>query len=95
MAGEKHSSEPETIWLTTEQLARRLGLSTDALERWRIEGKGPTFRKMPGRGDRTPVRYKLSDVEAWEATWQTVDTSEVQQNMADAATGEYERQAAR
>lgn len=96
MAGEKHSAEPESIWLTTEQLARRLGVSTDAVNRWRTEGGGPKFRKMPGRGDRTPVRYKLSDVEAWEATWETVDPSAVQQNLDDAAGKAFERhQAAR
>jgi hypothetical protein len=45
--------------LTTEELADRLRLSPRTIEDWRLDGKGPRY--LPD-----PVRYRLSDVEAWE-----------------------------
>lgn len=74
----------EVIWLTTDQLAARLGYSRDTIEYWRGVGKGPIFRKMPGRGERTQVRYKLTDVIAWEESLQIVDPAELQQKVQSA-----------
>ncbi|MDR7229934.1 putative DNA-binding transcriptional regulator AlpA [Caulobacter sp. BE264] len=52
-------------FLTPADLAQRIGYSVATLARWRIEGSGPPFMK-PGAGLRARVRYRLSDVEAWE-----------------------------
>ena len=50
-------------FLNQKQLARRWGLSPRTLERWRCQGRGPDYLKLVGR-----VSYRLSDVEAFEAT---------------------------
>lgn len=53
---------PEQIrHLNQKQLARRWGVSTRCLERWRARGGGPAFMLLGRR-----VIYRLSDVEAFE-----------------------------
>lgn len=46
--------------LTNVETAELLGLKPNTLERWRLQGRGPTFRKL-GRA----VRYVEADVLAW------------------------------
>ena len=46
--------------LTTEQAAKRLGLSPRTLERYRVSGEGPEFLKI-GRW----VRYTASKLNRW------------------------------
>lgn len=41
------------------QLADRWGLSTATLERWRTNGTGPKYIRLPGK-----VIYRLCDIEA-------------------------------
>lgn len=49
-------------WLTSDQLAERLNkIPVATVEYWRKKGTGPKFAKF-GRH----VRYRLSDVIAWE-----------------------------
>src|SRR5215471_15399640 len=43
-------------------LSRRWNVSPRTLERWRWQGKGPRYLKIGGR-----VRYRLEDIEAYEA----------------------------
>lgn len=43
------------------QLAERWGLSTATLERWRTNGTGPQYIRLPGK-----VIYRLCDIEAYE-----------------------------
>lgn len=52
-------------YLTPADLSERIGYSVATLARWRVEGHGPKFLK-PGHGLRAHVRYRLSDVIAWE-----------------------------
>jgi hypothetical protein len=47
--------------LDEQSLASRLRLSVRTLQRWRWQGKGPTYLKLGGR-----VVYRRLDVEAWE-----------------------------
>lgn len=47
--------------LCQKDLARRWGLSTRTLERWRMQGRGPAFMRLGGR-----VIYRAEDVEAFE-----------------------------
>ena len=47
----------EKICFTQKELARRWTLSHRTLERWRWEGKGPSFMKIGGR-----VVYRLEDI---------------------------------
>ena len=53
--------------LNEKQTAELLGLKPNTLQDWRVEGKGPPYRKI-GR----LVRYDRSQVEQWSAD-QTVD----------------------
>jgi excisionase family DNA binding protein len=48
-------------WLTPDELAARIQIPKTTLADWRVDGKGPRFRHM-GRH----VRYRMSDVLAWE-----------------------------
>ena len=54
-----------TDCLSEKLLARRWGFSHRTLERWRHDGTGPTYLKIGGR-----VAYRLSDIEAYEASRQ-------------------------
>jgi hypothetical protein len=47
-------------YLRTQEAARFLGLSGRTLEKHRIYGTGPTYRKLGGR-----VVYALDDLKAW------------------------------
>ena len=54
-------STNQTIFLTDEQLAERWQCHRQTLIRWRTKGTGPKFVKINNQ-----IRYKLSDVEAFE-----------------------------
>lgn len=54
----------EDYWLTRPELGERLKVSPKTLAMWASANKGPRYAR-PGGGQ---VRYRLSDVEAWEAT---------------------------
>ena len=49
------------VRLNQRELAERWGISPASLERWRSEGIGPIYMKLPGR-----VLYRLEDIEAYE-----------------------------
>lgn len=51
--------------LTTEQLAKRWGLSPRSLEARRYRGEPPVYVRI-GAGPRAKVRYRLADIEAFE-----------------------------
>jgi hypothetical protein len=53
---------PSPRHLSQKDLARRWGLSTRTLERWRLDGRGPAFLKLEGK-----VAYRLRDIEDYEA----------------------------
>lgn len=52
-------------FLTTQQLAKRLGCSEKTIYRWRVEKKGPPYFK-PGGGEKSTVYYRLKDILKWE-----------------------------
>ncbi len=56
-------TEPE-YYLTTLEAAEVLRVSARTLERMRVEGTGPRFMKA-GRGKRSRVLYKQSDIVDW------------------------------
>lgn len=51
--------------LTTKGLAQLLNISVWIVKRWRREGLGPRFFRLPGS---KLVRYDPADVEGWLAT---------------------------
>lgn len=53
----------DALYLTPAQLAARLGLKLAAIRKWRVRGQGPAAHKFCGA-----LRYKLADVERWEAS---------------------------
>lgn len=52
---------PTTTHFDQQQLADRWGLSPKTLERWRVNGIGPKFIRLPGK-----VIYHLYDIETYE-----------------------------
>ena len=50
-----------SIWLTRTQLSERQQVPVSTLAHWAVDGIGPRYRKFGKH-----VRYKLSDVIAWE-----------------------------
>jgi excisionase family DNA binding protein len=56
-------AEDSTIWLTTRQLAKRVGVSVDTVHSWTSRGHGPPCYRFTQRC----IRYRLEDVEAWIA----------------------------
>lgn len=51
------------LYLSVDQVASRFGVSKDTIWRWRREGDFPKPVKLGGR----TTRWRLSDIEAWEA----------------------------
>jgi predicted DNA-binding transcriptional regulator AlpA len=56
------NDNPKDGWITRRELAGRYGLPVKTLAQWASKGTGPPYAKF-GRH----VRYRLSDVFAWEA----------------------------
>lgn len=57
-----HSPQSDaTTWLTRVELAGRVQIPIATLAQWASQGKGPRYARF-GRH----VRYRLSDVIAWE-----------------------------
>ena len=64
--------ENTVLFLTQKDLAKRWNISHQTLERWRWWGKGPQYFKFGNK-----VRYKLPDIEAYEAGHLLTSTSQV------------------
>ena len=62
---------PEKIYLDTRQAAELLTLSARTLEKMRLEGRGPDFRKLGRR-----VVYHLADLESWAESGRRTSTSD-------------------
>lgn len=57
--------KPDEILITTEELAKRWGMTADHLEVKRMRGKGPAYIKL-GEDPRAPVRYRMQDILDYE-----------------------------
>lgn len=68
-------SDTSPAMLTTVEAAAYLRLSPRTLERFRVEGTGPPFRKAGG-GKRARVLYLPADLDAWLARFAFTSTSE-------------------
>ncbi len=57
--------------LDTSSLARKLGVQTNTLEKWRVRGEGPVYVRIGRR-----IGYDPRDVDAWLATRRSQSTSD-------------------
>jgi len=60
-------------WLDMTQLADRWHMEIPTLRDWRKRGFGPRGIKF-GEGRSAPVRYRLSDIERFEAELEAAET---------------------
>jgi predicted DNA-binding transcriptional regulator AlpA len=58
-------------YLRTPEAARFLGVSPHTLEKHRISGTGPIYRKIGGR-----VIYRIADLENWADQGERISTSD-------------------
>jgi len=58
---ERMTNTSEVVWLSRKDLAERLGVPQKTPAGWATKGTGPQYARF-GRH----VRYRLSDVIAWE-----------------------------
>lgn len=60
--------DPAQVFLTPAELARRWKgiIGVETLRVWRWRGRGPDYVKL-GDGRTSPVAYRLSDVQRYEA----------------------------
>lgn len=59
------------VYLTEQQLAARWAISIKTLQGWRLKGEGVKFCRL-GRS----IRYKITEIEAYEASQERQSTSE-------------------
>lgn len=72
-------TETLPVYLSTAEAAQLLRLSARTLEKHRLYGTGPSFRKIGGR-----VIYAAADVVAWAETGAKASTSDTRQGPAPA-----------
>lgn len=51
-------------YLTPQQVAAEYGIPQETLQKWRLQGKGPRFSKLPG-GRGGAIRYLRDDLDAY------------------------------
>jgi predicted DNA-binding transcriptional regulator AlpA len=69
-----------TRYIRTQEAAQFLGLSRRTLEKHRVYGTGPQFRKLGGR-----VVYRIEDLHAWAERGSRQSTSDPGQGIVHAA----------
>jgi hypothetical protein len=72
-----------TRYLRTHEAGDFLGLSGRTLEKHRVFGTGPVFRKIGGR-----VIYAVEDLQAWADKGRQISTSDVRQTQPARRTPE-------
>jgi transcriptional regulator with XRE-family HTH domain len=55
--------------MSQQDVLAELGISRSTLHKWRIEGRGPSFRKLPN-GE---LRIRRADLHAWFLTLEEVE----------------------
>jgi hypothetical protein len=53
--------------LTEEEFAEREGVSVQTAGIWRRDGTGPKYMPMSDSATKRTIRYRLVDIEEWEA----------------------------
>ncbi|ACG78755.1 conserved hypothetical protein [Phenylobacterium zucineum HLK1] len=79
-----HEEQPlPTRFLRTHEAGRFLGLSGRTLEKHRVYGTGPAYRKVGGR-----VIYAVEDLQAWAEQGRQLSTSDVRRTQPARPTPE-------
>jgi hypothetical protein len=73
-------------FIDTRHAAAILGLSARTLEKYRVNGGGPAYRKFGGR-----VLYALEDLDAWAALAVRTSTSDPGPNARSVKAGRARR----
>ncbi len=63
--------------VTSREAANYLGVSSDTLDNWRCQGRGPVFIKTTP-SSRGKVLYRISDITAWQDANLYASTSDVE-----------------
>lgn len=63
-----------SVFLNTEATAKYLGISPKTLTRWRVEGRGPSFRRFGG-DIRGRVLYHRDDLDTWAEMQRRISTA--------------------
>jgi hypothetical protein len=57
---------PSFRFISEAELSRIIDIKPKTLQRWRLAGIGPKFRKLGNaQAKRSPIRYDLAAVEQW------------------------------
>lgn len=48
-------------WMTLDDVCDELGVSRSTIDKWRVTGRGPVFRRLPSG----KLRIRRADYEAW------------------------------
>jgi len=74
-----------TALLSTQDLARYIGVAEGTIRKWRWAGRGPVYTRLGG--SRGPCRYRPEDVESWLREREAGSTSEESARAQVAAAG--------
>ena len=61
-------------WLSIGEVSERFGMPVQTLYDWRRRGYGPRAVRL-GRGERGPIRYRLSEIERFEREREQAETT--------------------
>ena len=68
MQDKQNNTRPQDEWLSQADILVELDVSRSTLAKWRTEGRGPVFRKLPN-GE---LRIRRRDFEAWMTSLEEV-----------------------
>ena len=68
MSNITHPESRASEWMSQHDVLRELGISRSTLHKWRAEGRGPGFRKLPN-GE---LRIRRSDLNEWVTSMELV-----------------------
>jgi predicted DNA-binding transcriptional regulator AlpA len=49
------------MWMTYEEVLAEVGVTRSTMDKWRVTGRGPKFKKLPNG----KLRARRADVEQW------------------------------
>lgn len=68
-------------WYKPREVVARLGVSLAQLSRWRVERRGPRFKKL-GDSPQSKVVYSESDIAEFQNSTRTIETEQYEAEKA-------------